>query len=694
MVDLDGALPSRLAALAEAVPVEPRRSAADVRAGGVVLGRTSRRVAPTTLMAMLAIGATGVLIAGVLRVGPFGPAASSSAAPTSDSTAVSPEFPLQSPTDGPQVGRDSEGPYSVEIRSGRRVYRESEPIDITAVFTYTGDKSVSVSADAFFPLSFGIREPVHGLTIFADRAVPMIWRPGCRSVVFQPGDERTSKFTVTGFGPSPPNEEQQAFLADPELHLPPGTWHFVVESSVMGVGPCADATGAHAASRSPDATLSAKIEIEVATTPGPPQPTPFLNNPVYGGDDIGDFTLQLQAGHATYVAGAPIDVSAWYAFASGVGNTITVSHFVPQMEFSISQVDDAAQLIRYVLYDSACQELTLVDGREVHVAIADGNVTTIRAVSWPPSTADALKEGILQLPVGRWRITAVVQMSIGPCGAPGEFRQLHASIEIDVVGPDEAAIDLATGPVPTLPNGTKGCLMALGSGILALNPRTGLGFADESGKVITDVVWPDGYSARYQDGLAILIDDSGHIVATVRDEMSLGGGYGDDNVFHVCGAGMVGDAESPQSSLASDGGFELRLAASNPTFQVGAPVEVEWSLVNAGNAASMHVLAVSPLVAFSAREVGGSRHVEADVVGSCAEFGSWSQGSPVRGYFEQSGPSSNWSDPAFVHGFGQDRDVYLPTGTWVLSATTQMLDDLCEVVISDLRADITITILP
>ena len=522
--DFDRSLSVRLSALANAVPVDQLRSLAEVPAARVKPGRTGLRLAPTGLLTIAGIVASGALIAGVLQVGPLAPVSSDAASRGSSQNDVSPQ-PTASADVGPQVGRDSEGPYSVEIRSGRRIYLESEPIDISAVFAYSGEKSVSVSADAFFPLAFGIREPVRGLTIFAARAVPAILRPGCRSVVLQPGDERRSKFTVTGFSPSPPNEEQQAFLASPELHLPPGTWHFVVESSVLGVDPCAGATGAPAAIRSPDATLSAEIEI-------------------------------------------------------------------------------------------------------------------------------------------------------------------------DVVSADGAAIDLATGRVPTRSDGTKVCLTALGSGILALNPRTGLGFVDESGRVLTDVVWPDGYSARYKDGQAILLNDSGDLVATVGDEMSLGGGYGDDNVFHVCGAGMAGDLGAPPSSFATDGGFELRLAASSSTFREGDPIEVAWSLVNASNPGSPQVLADQPLVAFSAREVGGTRHVDADVSGGCAMFGLWSQGDPIRGFLEQSGPHSGWTDPAFVHGFGPERDVYLPVGTWVLSGATRMLDSRCESTTAELRAEITITIVP
>jgi hypothetical protein len=195
--------------------------------------------------------------------------------------------------------------------------------------------------------------------------------------------------------------------------------------------------------------LRAEIPIVVGddphATPGPPQPTPYINQPAYGGDDIGDFTFQLKAGHSTYAAGAPIDISAWYTFESGVGDSVIVSHFAPEVAFSITEVGAEGSAVRSKVYDSKCQEVTLQDGVNRHVALTDGDVMEIQAADWPAATVDGLNDDVLRLPIGRWRITAVVETTLGPCAARGENRQLHASVEFDVVDPADPRVVASPG---------------------------------------------------------------------------------------------------------------------------------------------------------------------------------------------------------------------------------------------------------
>jgi hypothetical protein len=325
-------------------------------------------------------------------------------------------------------------------------------------------------------------------------------------------------------------------MSDRVLRLPSGTWH-IFAIAEFATGDCAPGLAA-----SERYSLRAEIVVVVAddpaATPGPPEPTRFLNQPVYGGDDIGDFTMQLKAGHSTYVAGEPIDVSAWYTFGSGMGDSIMVSHFAPEMAFSISEVSGDAEVLRSLVYDADCQEVTLTDGVERYVPLIDDHVLTIKAAAWPPSTADALREGILRLPVGRWAITVVVETSLGPCGTQGEGRRLQASIEVEVVSPGGAeapaspnfVIELRTATQPT-----SECPMARGGGTLALHPGAGLGVRGLWGDV-SPVTWPFGYTARRGAGGAVLLDPQGRVVAREGGHVTYAGGAieTDDGGFFAC----------------------------------------------------------------------------------------------------------------------------------------------------------------
>lgn len=77
------------------------------------------------------------------------------------------------------------------------------------------------------------------------------------------------------------------------------------------------------------------------------------------------------------------------------------------------------------------------------------------------------------------------------------------------------------------------CAMARVGGILAYDTTYGLGF--ESGDRVRVVVWPNGYSARReQDGVVVLIDPSGRIVAREGDTIVAAGANGDNAVFVEC----------------------------------------------------------------------------------------------------------------------------------------------------------------
>jgi len=78
----------------------------------------------------------------------------------------------------------------------------------------------------------------------------------------------------------------------------------------------------------------------------------------------------------------------------------------------------------------------------------------------------------------------------------------------------------------------QACLLALRTGTLVEDPRSGLGVRAVTGEV-TPVTWPFGYSTRLDFGGLALVDENGAVVAHVGDTVELGGG-GDD-FWIACG---------------------------------------------------------------------------------------------------------------------------------------------------------------
>lgn len=55
------------------------------------------------------------------------------------------------------------------------------------------------------------------------------------------------------------------------------------------------------------------------------------------------------------------------------------------------------------------------------------------------------------------------------------------------------------------------------------------------------VVWPSGFAAWRIDGRAVIAGPYGNVIGREGDVLEdLGGGVGADDVFHICGMGLVG----------------------------------------------------------------------------------------------------------------------------------------------------------
>jgi len=77
------------------------------------------------------------------------------------------------------------------------------------------------------------------------------------------------------------------------------------------------------------------------------------------------------------------------------------------------------------------------------------------------------------------------------------------------------------------------CEAARVGGVLTYDTTKGLAF--KSGDTVHVVVWPNGYSARReQDGVVVLIDPAGRIVAREGDTIVAAGANGDTAVYPQC----------------------------------------------------------------------------------------------------------------------------------------------------------------
>jgi hypothetical protein len=115
-------------------------------------------------------------------------------------------------------GTAADGPYFMELRSERAVYRESDLIQVTGTFAYVGESANAVQG---FKAGFGILEPVYGITM------QPAYTMECNHVTFEPGYRLVSPFRKSGgiSGSDPEHDFKLAYLQDPDFRLPPGTWH-------------------------------------------------------------------------------------------------------------------------------------------------------------------------------------------------------------------------------------------------------------------------------------------------------------------------------------------------------------------------------------------------------------------------------------------------------------------------------------
>jgi len=97
-----------------------------------------------------------------------------------------------------------------------------------------------------------------------------------------------------------------------------------------------------------------------------------------------------------------------------------------------------------------------------------------------------------------------------------------------------ACASAPVGPVPINTSAPRAvCEAARVGGILVFDTTYGLGF--KSGDSVHVAVWPNGYSARRgQDGVVVLIDPAGRVLAREGDRIVAAGANGDTAVYVEC----------------------------------------------------------------------------------------------------------------------------------------------------------------
>jgi hypothetical protein len=121
--------------------------------------------------------------------------------------------------------------------------------------------------------------------------------------------------------------------------------------------------------------------------------------------------------------------------------------------------------------------------------------------------------------------TLVVAFAIAACGGPATPT---GSITPTASTPTQAFQLLVQPP----PGPNFACMDALAGGDLVVDPRSGLGL--RSGNDSLAVSWPFGYSAAIVDGVPVLIDDAGQVIARAGDSMSVPGGMGAVGLWAAC----------------------------------------------------------------------------------------------------------------------------------------------------------------
>lgn len=79
------------------------------------------------------------------------------------------------------------------------------------------------------------------------------------------------------------------------------------------------------------------------------------------------------------------------------------------------------------------------------------------------------------------------------------------------------------------------CDLALISGIVARHPNSVLGLRGRRSNKVAPLFWPFGYTSREEQGVIVLVDPHGTVVAREGDRVEMGGGLNVEGETEACG---------------------------------------------------------------------------------------------------------------------------------------------------------------
>jgi hypothetical protein len=395
MADLDSDLSRRLSRLAAAVPTS--RTALDPVHRSAVEARQRVRMAWVTPLVVLVAAAA---VVSLLDTSPFG-------AETITAT-------------------DRSGDYELTIRSAKPSYSADEPIVIEASLLYDGpESSVRIShggGASGGPLGFGTVEPVIG-----SLRLGTVFDMARHSTVLERGRQLTVPFAkgAGAFGNDPLIDQYTAYLEDPVLRLPPGTWHLIATAGFTGTGG--------------DVGLRAVIEIVVtpAATSGPVEATPFTNGPVTDSVTSGPFILSMRSAKERYEPGESIGITAALTYLGSDGS-VEIRHAIGARESPLGfGVDEPVlgDLRLGPVWETACVSTTM------HASIPVDQ-EFMKASAWSggdPRAAEYHEYVVstgLRLPAGTWHVYSVAEFSVGECGADPIEMRVDLTIHVGEMTPE------------------------------------------------------------------------------------------------------------------------------------------------------------------------------------------------------------------------------------------------------------------
>ncbi len=338
--------------------------------------------------------------------------------------------------DGPVVDQADDGVFRLQLSAARRTYSPTEAIEPVATVTYLGPADQVRIYHGGQVVGWVIEEVAGSRTMGGGMTDPCI-----------PDVVRRDAPLVVPFGKSGTIGAtfDQAWFDDPVLHLPVGTWRiraFTTISTDEAPAPSDGSFTCGTTGHSQDAAIVVTVagveapSVGPSATPSPitqPSPTPSAG-PVVGSKSDGVLRLDLTTPHGGSGPEDLIEPVATLTFL-GPGPSVTFGHGAPTIDFRIEEIGGDRVMSGGV--DTICESTDLALGRpETFAFIKGGEVGLGFDRAW-------FDDPTLRLPVGRWRISAVLIAYVDHCGPGADIHQLTTENVIEVVEPNGA------GPSPS-----------------------------------------------------------------------------------------------------------------------------------------------------------------------------------------------------------------------------------------------------